>query len=139
MGMMIDDDVKKKLLDSLAEEPSMVISTAYAYAKNYVLYGEDITKEWTTAVQQASIIEKVSLNTWAQAHETFRKEYENRLKADLVAMLTEIQLEIEEEKQDTKYLHYDDLENAESYNIGIDNCIDTIQQKINALKAERKG
>lgn len=96
MGMMIDDDVKKKLLDSLAEEPSMVISTAYAYAKNYVLYGEDITKEWTTAVQQASIIEKVSLNAWAQAHETFRKEYETRLKADMVAILEEIQTEIEQ-------------------------------------------
>ena len=139
MEMTIDDSVKKKLLDSLAEEPSMVISTAYAYAKNYVLYKEDITKEWTTAVQQASIIEKVSLNAWAQAHETFRKEYETRLKADMVAMLTEIQLEFEEEKQDTKHLHYDDLENAENYNIGIDNCIDTIQQKINVLKAERKG
>lgn len=136
MGMTIDDSVKQKLLDSLAEEPSMVILTAYAYAKNYVLYGEDITKEWTTAVQQASIIEKVSLNAWAQAHETFRKEYETRLKADLVAILTEMQLEIEEEKQDTKHLHYDDLEHAESYNIGIDNCIDTIQQRINSLKLE---
>ena len=96
MGMTIDDSVKQKLLDSLAEEPSMVISTAYAYAKNYVLYGEDITKEWTTAVQQASIIEKVSLNAWAQAHETFRKEYETRLKADMVAILEEIQTEIEQ-------------------------------------------
>ena len=96
MGMKIDDSVKQKLLDSLAEEPTMVISTAYAYAKNYVMYGEDITKAWTTAVQQASIMEKVSLNAWAQAQETFRREYENRLKADLVAMLTEIQLEIEE-------------------------------------------
>jgi len=56
------------------------------------------------------------------------------LKADMVAMLTEIQLEIEEEKQDTKHLHYDDLENAKSYNNGIDNCIDTIQQKIDKLK-----
>ena len=45
MGMTIDDNVKQKLLDSLAEEPTMVISTAYAYAKNYVKYGEDITKE----------------------------------------------------------------------------------------------
>ena len=65
-----------------------------------------------------------------------RDEYENRLKADLVAMLTEMQLEIEEEKQDTKHLHYDDLERAESYNVGIDNCIDIIQQKINSLKSE---
>lgn len=96
MGTAIDDSIKQKLLDSLAEEPSMVISTAYAYAKNYILYGEDITKEWTTAVQQASVIEKVSLNAWAQAHETFRKEYETRLKADMVAILKEIQTEIEE-------------------------------------------
>jgi hypothetical protein len=50
-----------------------------------------------------------------------------------------MQLEIEEEKQDTKHLHYDDLERAESYNVGIDNCIDTIQQKINSLKSESEG
>jgi hypothetical protein len=68
-----------------------------------------------------------------------KADYENRLKADLVAMLTEMQLEIEEEKQDTKHLHYDDLERAESYNVGIDNCIDTIQQKINSLKSESEG
>lgn len=65
-----------------------------------------------------------------------KDQYEARLKADLAAMLTELQLEIEEEKQDTKHLHYNDLENAESYNNGIDNCIDTIQQKINSLKSE---
>lgn len=50
-------DVKQQLLDKLSEEPLMVLSTAYAYAKNYVIYGEDITKAWTTAVQQASILE----------------------------------------------------------------------------------
>lgn len=54
----------------------------------------------------------------------------------MVAMLTEIQLEIEEEKRNTEHLHYDDLENAESYNTAIDNCIDIIQQKINSLKSE---
>lgn len=68
-----------------------------------------------------------------------KDEYKNRLKADMVAMLTELQLEIEEEKQDTKHLHYDDLERAENYNVGIDNCIDTIQQKINSLKSESEG
>lgn len=133
MKMTIDDSVKKKLLDSLAEEPSMVISTAYAYAKNYVLYGEDITKEWTTAVQQASIIEKVSLNAWAQAHETFRKEYENRLKADMAAMLTEIQLEIEENS-------YSENVYGDEYSINkvisTDDIYQIIQQKINTLKSE---
>ena len=78
MGMTIDDSVKQKLLDSLAEEPPMVLSTAYAYAKNYVMYGEDITKAWTTAVQQASIIEKTRQQAWVEAYDSFKKEYETR-------------------------------------------------------------
>ena len=134
MEMTIDDNVKQKLLDSLAEEPTMVISTAYAYAKNYVLYGEDITKAWTTAVQQASIIEKVSLNAWAQAHETFRKEYETRLKADMVAILTEIQLEIEEIEKFTNTIGWE-LRAKTPEEIKKE-CLEIIQQKINALKGE---
>ena len=55
---------------------------------------------------------------------------------NIIAMLTEIQLEIEGEKVDTEHLHYDDLERAESYNAGIDNCIDTIQVRIDKYKAE---
>lgn len=65
-----------------------------------------------------------------------KDEYENRLRADMVAMLTEIQLEIEEEKTNTEHLHYDELEQAENYNNGVDNCNDIIQQKINTIKAE---
>ena len=55
---------------------------------------------------------------------------------NVVAMLIELQTEMEEEKQDTEHLHYDDLENAERYNTGIDNCIDIIQDRINKLKGE---
>ena len=66
-----------------------------------------------------------------------KADYENRLKADMVAMLTMLQLDFEDEKVNTQHLHYyDDLENAENYNNGIDNCIDSIQEKINSLKAE---
>lgn len=130
------DNVRRQLLDKLSEESIMVLETAYVYAKNYVLYGGDITKSWTTAVQQAAILEQVRVKAFTDAYDSFKKDYENRLKADMVAMLSEIQLEIEEEKQDTKHLHYNDLENAESYNNGIDNCIDIIQQKIDKCKAE---
>lgn len=49
---------------------------------------------------------------------------------------TEIQSEIEEEKIDTERLYYDDLERAESYNTGIDNCIDIIQVIIDKYKVE---
>ena len=117
MGRLIDDNVKQKLLDLLAKESTMVISTAYAYAKNYVMYGEDITKEWTTAVQQASILEQVRQKAWAEAYDRFKVDYEARLKADLVAMLEELSLEIDE-------MDYASL---------ID-CQKLIREKINALK-----
>ena len=78
MERMIDDSVKQKLLDELSNEPTMVISTAYAYAKNYVNYGEDITKVWTTAVQQSSILEKVRQKAWKEAYDSFKAEQEPR-------------------------------------------------------------
>ena len=129
MGRMIDDSVKQKLLDSLAEEPTMVISTAYAYAKNYVMYGEDITKEWTTAVQQASILEQVRQKAWVEAYDSFKKEYENRLKADMVAMFTELYMEIEELDNPLDY-------DFEGYDTCVVDCEKLIQQKIDKLKGE---
>jgi hypothetical protein len=133
MERMIDDSVKQKLLDSLAEESTMVISTAYAYAKNYVMYGEDITKAWTTAVQQASVIQEVRQKAWVEAYDSFKKEYENRLKADMVAMLTEIQLEIEEM---APTYHNQDWSITDLVSISEVNKV--IQQKINALKGEEE-
>ena len=125
---MIDDSVKQKLLDALAEEPTMVISTAYAYAKNYVLYGEDITKAWTTAVQHASVIQAVRQKAWAEAYEYFKKDYENCLKAEKVAMLEELKTEIEGKAtelcdDDGWWLTYNDI----------------IQQKIDNLKGNENG
>lgn len=55
-----------------------------------------------------------------------KADYKTRLKADMVAMLTEIQLEIEE---------LDTPSNGDAYMT----CSDIIQQKINALKAESEG
>ena len=52
--------------------------------------------------------------------------YENRLKADLVAMLTEIQLEIEEVKTQSGF--------DEAWDGAVKQCSDIIQQKINSLK-----
>ena len=56
-------------------------------------------------------------------------QYENRLKADLVAMLSEIQLEIEEESWGTRL---DGLEPA----VDIVDVNMIIQQKIDKLKGE---
>ena len=163
MGRMIDDSVKQKLLDSLAKEPPMVISTAYAYAKNYVLYGEDITKAWTTAVQQVSILEQVKEKAWVEAYDSFKKEYEarlkennelindleelrtminkfaesyeTRLKADMVAMLTDVQLQIEEIEKFTNTVGWE-LRAKTPEEIKKE-CSEIIQQKINALRGKK--
>ena len=52
-------------------------------------------------------------------------------KADIVAKLTEIQLEIEEQKRD-------ELSYQQTWNHPLNVCISIIQQKINALKTERE-
>lgn len=95
------------------------------------LYDEDVKLWWGNVLEDIQDLPTVEAIPKA--------EYENRLKADMVAILTEIQLEIEEEKTNTEHLHYNELENAENYNNGVDTCSETIQQKINALKAESEG
>lgn len=60
-----------------------------------------------------------------------KSEYESRLKADMVAMLTDIQLRIEGKRKDTVVDGYDS-----GYNTGIFVSTKTIQDEINALKGE---
>ena len=52
-----------------------------------------------------------------------KDQYENRLKADMVAMLTEIQVEIEESENCGKAFH-----------LGLQMASNIIQQKIDALR-----
>lgn len=64
-----------------------------------------------------------------------REDYENRLKADLVAMLSEILLEIEEQS----LTHSEDNILSEwglGYNHSVERCGELIQQKIDKYKAE---
>lgn len=125
MKKKMDDNVRRQLLDKLSEEPTMVLSTAYVYAKNYVCYGIDVTKAWATATQQLAILEQIKHKALTEAYDSFKKDYENRLKADMVAILTEVQLEIEE--LDTS---------GDEWSDSLDACSDIIQQKIDALKSE---
>ena len=77
------------------------------------------------------------LNAFDVAITTMRKyqqlqaDYENRLKADLKAMLVELQTEIEE-------LCIDNIlsEDEEDINRGIEMAADAIQEKINELKGK---
>ena len=61
-----------------------------------------------------------------------KADYENRLKADLVAMLTELQLEIEEKFNDRPF-SYNHHQRTEFYR-DID---EVIQQRINDLRGEK--
>lgn len=72
-------DKKQIMLDELAKEPEIVIATAYLYAKTYVIYGEDITKAWTTATQQKAILEKVYNDGYDNGYmEAFEREVYKR-------------------------------------------------------------
>ena len=48
----------KQLIDELSKMPPKVIATAYLYAINYTLYGEDVTEKWITAIQNVSALDK---------------------------------------------------------------------------------
>ena len=54
----IQEYESKQLIEELSKMPPMVIATAYLYALNYTLYGEDVTEKWLTATQNASALEK---------------------------------------------------------------------------------
>jgi hypothetical protein len=47
----------KKLIDELLKMPPMVIETAYLYAINHKMYGEDVTEKWLTATQNSRNLE----------------------------------------------------------------------------------
>ena len=53
-----DEAKKQVLLDELLKQPLMVLETAFVYATNYLKYGEDVTKAWTTAIQNSSALER---------------------------------------------------------------------------------
>ena len=57
-----------------------------------------------------------------------KADYETRLKADMVAMLTELQLEIEESENCGKAFH-----------LGLQMASNIIQQKINELETKSEG
>ena len=63
-----------------------------------------------------------------------KADYEKRLKTDLVAMLTEIQLEIEEESWTTEW-----LDGSDDIIVDMKSVNEVFQQKINALKENEDG
>ena len=76
---------------------------------------------------QAKDARDVAIDTMRK-YQQLQADYENRLKADMVAMLTEIQLEIEEHTMTSG------VTNQSTWNECIACCSRVIQQKIDALK-----
>ena len=78
-----------------------------------------------TTLEQHEEAKRVAIDTMRK-YQLMQADYEARLKADMVAMLTEIQLEIEEFMGTI----------SPSYDEAAQNISKVIEQKINALKAE---
>ena len=49
---------KDRLIDELKELDYQSLATALMYARYHLIYGEDVTKQWTSAVEQSAILEK---------------------------------------------------------------------------------
>lgn len=72
---------KQVLLDYLKDLPSQTLQITYLYAKNYVDYGEDVTKIWDNVAQNTSALQKAyhkgyydALQSHAGQIYTWRKE-----------------------------------------------------------------
>lgn len=59
--------------------PPMVIATAYLYAINYTLYGEDVTEKWTTVTQNTSALEKAYEKGYYDALQRRKENEENNI------------------------------------------------------------
>lgn len=86
-------------------------------------------KEWHEPMRD-SIQDAI---TFSRKYQMFQADYNARLKADMVAMLTEIQLELDEEIYDYKGADMD----SEAY--AVERCKEIIDRKINALKGDSDG
>lgn len=70
----IPDSQKEKvrLIEELAKEDAMVLSQAYIYAKNLVMYGENVAEKWNTVTQQSAILEKAYARGYYEAMERMK-------------------------------------------------------------------
>lgn len=63
-----EQTLKQTLVDYLSKEPNQVIEAAYVYAKNYVMYGIDITKAWKTAAEQTKILREARMDGFYEGY-----------------------------------------------------------------------
>jgi hypothetical protein len=126
-------DKKQVLLDSLSEEPEMVIATAYLYAKNYVNYGIDVTNAWNTAIQQNAALERANVNGYIQGVENTAREFKSELDQQN-SILDKIRAEIIKYEGDCR-LSVDEYPSCKQCT---DNVFKTIYGILDRYKSERE-
>jgi hypothetical protein len=134
MGMTIEDCIHK--LDFIIGAYQKLIDENVA---NGEVVGTGVRGTWTASTPlnkaYSNMIEALQIaKDTLRKHQMMQADYENRLKADMAAMLTEIQLEIEEKFNDRPF-SYNHHQRTEFYR-DID---EVIQQKINSLKEAKDG
>lgn len=87
-------------------------------------FGNDAINETTRSNIEYFVSEKGTVEAIPKA------DYEARLKADMVVMLTDIQLKVEEIKTQSGF--------DESWDGAVKECSKVIKQKINELKGEQE-
>ena len=117
--------------------------------KMYGSYSDADLNDWEKFPINANVLTSSAFGAWLLRRDERRDkaiskaDYENRLKADLVAMLTDIQLEIEEldffEGEEPINITQELMDEVKSWEYGKKDCYKVIQQKINALKSESEG
>ena len=120
MGKLIDIDKLKDITEYC------ILASVPADAENTM---EEKWNDWfQTVIDRAQPVEAIP-----------KDQYEARLKADMVAMLTEIQMEIKKKSYyDTTIIgDYEDEVRIDL--VELDDVNEIIQQKINSIKAESGG
>ena len=129
MGMTIDDCVKELLLNK--EDDTYVLTKETAdFAIETMRKYQQLQADIQKALKEGS--KDISENVLAIVREEYisKADYENRLKANMVTMLTCIQKNIEAHKMTSG------VTNQGTWNECIACCSRIIQHRINALKAE---
>ena len=118
MGRLIEADELKAIVEYC------ILANVPADAENTK---EDKWNDWIqTVIDKQPTVEAIP-----------KDQYEARLKADMAAMLTEIQMEIEEIEIDVPF-GFEPVSKTAAFYDGVSASSKVVQQKINELKGESK-
>ena len=94
-------------------------------------YEREDADEWTKGIHYGLLhgLDNI-LDNVSTVEAIPKDQYEARLKADMIAMLEELYMEVEE---------LDTPSDSDSYDVGIVDCEGLIQQKIDKLRGENNG